>query len=315
MKTSDRVIALGFFDGMHIGHSALLTRVIEISGKTGFVPSVITFDTHPMSFISGNSLPLITSYEDRIGLIRRMYGIDDVILLRFDKQTAEMPWDAFIDYLLSEFGARHLVAGYDFRFGSGGQGAPDRLVKKCAESGIGCDIIPEVRYNGVTVSSTQIRELIANGELDLANKLLGHPHVLTGTVLSGIRLGRTLGVPTINMRFEDGVVVPSFGVYAARVCIGSDSFVGVSNIGVRPTVDNSGQITAETHILDYSGDLYGQKVLIEFHKYLRPEVKFSELDELSAQIRRDSINAQQYFERLSAPDFLHISGNLCVSGD
>jgi len=331
MKTKKRVVALGFFDGMHIGHSALLKKVTEVSHEAGLTPSVMTFNTHPMSFVSGKSLPLITSYEDRIGLIYRTFGIDDVILLQFDRETAELPWDAFIDRLLADHGARCLVAGFDFRFGCGGEGNSELLEKKCAELQIGCEIIPEVKYNGITVSSTLIRDLLASGDLDQANKFLGHPHVLTGVVQSGSRLGRTMGIPTINMCFEEGVIVPSFGVYATRVyllpeplhtgeayktggndkgcvnrngdvylqyniCADEDCYYGVTNIGVKPTVDNSGRLAAETHILDYNGDLYGKTVRIEFYKHLRAEVKFNDLCELKAQIQQDRDNARLAFD-------------------
>jgi len=337
MIKKGRVIALGFFDGMHIGHSALLKKVTEVSHKTGLMPSVLTFNTHPMGFINGKALPLINSYDDRIGLIYRAFGIGDVIMLQFDKKMAEMPWDAFIDRLLDDHGARCLIAGFDFRFGHGGAGSPGLLEKKCAELKIGCEIIPEVTYDGITVSSSLIRDLLTTGDLDQANKLLGHPHVLTGVVRSGSQLGRTMGIPTINMRFGDGVIAPSFGVYATRVylipepvytaggirtggdvkaggddknrinrsgddCLqynngaGEDCYYGVTNIGVRPTVGNSTYITAETHIFDYCGDLYGKTTRIEFYKHLRAEVRFNGLGELKAQMQQDCDNARLVFK-------------------
>ena len=303
MIENKRVIALGFFDGIHIGHSALMREVLEIGRRENLLPSVITFDAHPQTLVSGKAVPLINSPEDRAGLIHRIFGIDDIIFLHFDKDTVNMPWDRFIDHLIGEFGARYLVAGHDFRFGSGGQGNSGLLKQKCAESGIGCCIVPEVKLDGITSSSTFIRELISNGAMGLANEYLGHPHVLTDVVRYGYRLGRTLGTPTINMCFSDGVLIPAFGVYATKAYIGdgrghlgnANGHIGVTNIGVRPTVDDSGQITAETHILDFQGNLYGHQVRIEFYTRLRPEIKFADIDELKARIRKDCDATRQYF--------------------
>ena len=291
-----RVIALGFFDGVHIGHTALMRRTLEIGAAENLIPSVITFDIHPLSLVSGIAIPLINSPEDRAGLIRREFGINDIIFLHFDKTTAGMPWDSFIDHLVDEFGARYLVAGYDFRFGSGGIGNSELLKHKCDESGIGCEIIPEVSLNGIACSSTFIRELLSDGNMELGNAFLGHPHVLTDVVRYGYRLGRTLGTPTINMCFQPSVLVPAFGVYATIVHLdGGNARIGITNIGVRPTVDDSNQITAETHILNYQGNLYGHKVRVEFRKRLRPEIKYDDIGKLKAQIQDDIIAAQQYF--------------------
>ena len=298
MIEKKRVIALGFFDGIHSGHSALMKKALEVSIEKNLIPSVITFDAHPLGLVSGKTVPLINSPEDRAGLIHRLFGIDDIIFLHFDRETSQMPWDRFIGHLVSEFGARHLVAGHDFRFGKGGAGNAELLTQKCAEIGIGCDIIPEIRLDGVTSSSTYIREMIAAGDIERANMFLSHPHVLTDVVRYGYRLGRTLGTPTINMIFQDGVLIPAFGVYATRVCLDDGSVhPGVTNIGVRPTVESSnpGQVTAETHILNFQANLYGRQVRIEFHKRLRPEKKFSGADELKAQIHEDCLAVMSYF--------------------
>ena len=297
MYEKKRVIALGFFDGVHIGHSALLKKVLDISAEKQLTPSVITFDAHPLSLISGDTVPLINSPEDRTGLIHRNFGITDIIFLHFDKATADIPWDVFIEHLVAEFGARHLVAGHDFRFGSGGKGNQELLRKKCSDIGVGCDIIPEVIYDGVTSSSTYIRRLISDGCLERANIFLGHPHVLTDIVRYGYRLGRTLGTPTINMCFQDLVLIPAFGVYATRIYTDFEGgYPGVTNVGVRPTVGNGAvQITAETHILNYQGNLYGRRVRVEFYKRLRPEIKFSDIDALKAQIKHDCDATLRYF--------------------
>jgi len=304
MIQKKRVIALGFFDGIHIGHAALMKRVLEIGDKTNLVPSVITFDNHPQSLIDNSDIPLINSPEDRAGLLRRVFGIDDIIFLHFDKTTISMAWSKFIDHLIEEFGARHLVAGNDFKFGFGGEGSSSLLAAKCSESGIGCDIIPDVMYDGVVSSSTYIRELLTAGDIERANSFLGHPHVLTDVVRYGYKLGRTLGTPTINMRFAPGVLIPAFGVYATKVYLddnqntpGNGGHIGVTNIGIRPTVDDSGLVTAETHILDFQRNLYGHQVRIEFYKRLRPEIKFKDINELKEQIQKDCRSAGKYFSK------------------
>ena len=293
-----RAIALGFFDGMHIGHSALIWRVIDIAEKQNLVPSVITFDTHPRKLLRNEEVILINSPEDRAGLIHRVFEIDDIIFLHFDKATAEMPWDEFVDHLYQEFGARHLVAGFDYHFGFGGKGDSELLKQKCTDLGIGCDIVPEIKYEDITSSSTYVRGLIAQGDIERANVFLGHPHVLTDVVRFGYRLGRTLGTPTINMCFQQGVLIPAFGVYATRVYLDDGSeHIGVTNIGTRPTVDNSGLVTAETHILNFRGNLYGRQVRIEFYARIRPEIKFEDVNHLKAQIQKDCESATDFFRK------------------
>jgi riboflavin kinase/FMN adenylyltransferase len=292
-----RIIALGFFDGVHIGHSALLERTLSLAKAADAIPSVITFDAHPKSFVTGHVVPMINSPEDRAGLFHRMFGIDDVIFLHFDRETAEMPWDEFVRLLVSDFGAIHVVAGHDYSFGHHGFGNAEMLAQKAAELGIGCDIIPEVRYKGQVSSSTLIRKLLTDGDITTANEYLGHAHVLTDVVRYGYRLGRTLGTPTINMRFDDGVLVPAHGVYATRVYIDSDTpMYGVTNIGTRPTVSGGDEsVTAETHILDFRGNLYGRQVRIEFCERLRPEMKFDGVEQLREQIMKDAQAVRDYF--------------------
>ena len=296
MIQKKRVIALGYFDGIHIGHAALMKSVLEIGNATGLIPSVITFDAHPRMMVDGRTVPLINSPEDRAGILRRVFGIEDIIFLHFDKATVSMSWGKFIDHLYNEFGARHLVAGNDFKFGVGAEGSSSLLKEKCNEIGIGCDIIPDVKHDGITVSSTYIRELLIAGDVERANIFLGHPHVLTDVVRYGYKLGRTLDAPTINMRFAPGVLIPAFGVYATKVYL-DDGVVktGVTNIGVRPTVDDSENVTAETHILDFQRNLYGHQVRIEFYSRLRPEIKFGNVGELQEQIMNDCIAAREYF--------------------
>ena len=296
-----RVIALGFFDGVHLGHGALLRRVGEKAAELGAVPAAVTFDTHPENLIFKTpTVPLLSSPLDRAELMRRYYGIRDVIVAHFDERMMQMPWREFVtDYLVKEHGAVHLVAGHDFHFGYKGEGNPERLQTLCQELGIGCDIIPKVCRDDITVSSTYIRTLVAQGEMERANEFLGHPHTLTDTVAHGKKLGSTLGFPTVNLRFQPGVLVPAYGVYATKVWFeNGDSRLAVTNIGVRPTVDDGNRVTVEGFILDFNGNLYGQSVRMEFYKRLRGERKFDSLEELKQEVMRNAEQTRAYFDGL-----------------
>lgn len=298
MEEKKRIIALGFFDGVHLGHAALLTRVREESGPEHCIASAVTFDHHPKDVIAGaEKVPLLNTPEDREGLMRRLYGIQEVIVLPFDVHMRDMPWREFVtELLVKQYHAAHLVAGHDFRFGRRGEGTPERLAQLCRELGLGCDIIDEVKLDGVVISSTYIRSLIQEGDMERAVRFLGHPHTLSGQVTHGRQLGRSIGVPTSNLALPDRVLAPAHGVYAARVWIGGESYPAVTNVGVRPTVDSSGQVSVEPWILGFDGDLYGRTIRVEFYKRLRPEHKFAGLDELRHAILRDAAQTREYFE-------------------
>ena len=292
-----RVIALGFFDGVHLGHGALLRRVTEMAGRLDATAAAFTFDRHPAGAITGQNVPLLSAVEDRIWLMRRWYGIQEVIVASFDAMQ-RMDWHDFVArYLVEELGVVHVVAGHDFHFGYMGKGNPERLKATCAQLGVGCDIVEKVTRDGITISSTYIRTLIAQGEMERANQFLGHPHILTDRVSHGKRIGSSaLGFPTVNLRVPPGVIVPAHGVYATRVWFDGQCRPAVTNVGVRPTVsDNDQRVTVEGFILDFDGDLYGHQVRMEFYKYLRPERKFASLEELSREIARNAQQTREYF--------------------
>ncbi len=298
MKQRKRVIALGFFDGVHLGHAALLKTVVQRAAERNASPAAVTFDTHPDQLILGQSVPLLTSPEERTELMGRLYGVHDIIVVPFDQHMMHMPWEVFLtDFLVQECGAVHLVAGHDFRFGYRGEGTPERLKAKCAELGLGCDIIPAVTMEGITVSSTYIRTLIAQGEMERAAAFLGHPYTVIGQVRHGKQLGRKLGFPTINLILQEGVIVPAFGVYATLVTLpNGERRMAVTNVGVRPTTDGENtSVTVEGYILDYSGDLYGQSVQMEFYRHLRPERKFESVEELTAMVLHNADETRAYF--------------------
>ena len=296
----ERVIALGFFDGVHLGHGALLRRAAEEAKKRGCESAVFTFDRPPKEVITGVPCPLINSPEDRAALVKRLYGIDEMLMVPFDDEMRTTPWDRFVtDILVGRYGAVHLVAGHDHHFGHKNRGSPELLKEKCAELDLGCDIIPAVTIGGVTVSSTHIRKLLEEGDVETARAFLGHPHVLTQTVGHGRQLGRTIGIPTANLVAPPHVLLPRRGVYAAKITLPDGrAFGGVTNVGVRPTVNNGQDVTVEPWILDFDGDLYGQAIRVEFYRRLRDERKFDSLAALRSQIETDAVKTREAYPEM-----------------
>ncbi len=289
-EIAGRVIALGFFDGVHLGHASLLKIAKKRAEELKLCAAVMSFDQHPDNLVAGTKVPLINSIADRTEILSRCFGIEDVILAHFDEAMMHMPWDQFIeDYLVRQHHAEHLVCGYDFRFGDRGQGDPEKLREKCKKLGIGCDVLPQFMLDGVTVSSTYIRTLLQRGDMREAMRFLGRPHCLSGEVIHGRQLGREIGIPTANLMIPEGVLTPAFGVYAAKVTLADgQEKLAVTNIGVRPTVANSKTVTVEPWILDYSGDLYGKTLRVDFYHRLRGEKKFDGLESLRQEILQNA---------------------------
>ena len=231
-------------------------------------------------------MPLLTSAAERAEIIREYYGIGTVFVEPFDRAMMTMPWEDFItELLVKKYRAVHLVAGHDFRFGYKNQGDPEKLREKCRALGLGCDIIPKVELDGVTVSSTYIRSLVEAGEVERAARFLGHPHRMSGTVCHGEGIGRKRLFPTANLVPDAHSIVPKRGVYATRAYLPDGTQrVGVTNVGVRPTVSDARRVTVETYLVDYDGDLYGQELRLDFCAYLRPEKKFPSTRELHDRI-------------------------------
>ena len=258
-------------------------------------PGAVTFATHPDGLVCGASPLLINTPADRERLLRRF--VSRVVTLPFDRQMLETPWQDFLDMLCRNHDAAGFVCGDDFRFGSRGAGSGQTMAQYCAARGIPCAVVPEQTVEGTRVSSTYIRTLLESGEMAQAVRFLGHPHILTGTVVHGHQLGRTLGIPTANLPYPEGVAVLRRGVYAVRVPLDGAYYTGVTNIGTRPTVGGE-TLNAETWILDYSGDLYGREITLEFYTFLRPERKFAALQDMQAEIRRNARQAEAYLEQL-----------------
>ena len=289
------VIALGFFDGVHIGHGALLRRTLERARELDAEPAAFTFDRSPREFVTGVPVPLLTDVPERCALIREEYGIARVIVAQFDRAMMTMPWREFLEKLLvGTHHAVHLVAGHDYRFGYRNEGTPELLRAWCAEHGLGCDVIPKVELDGTTVSSSYIRALVERGELARAAAFLGRPYALVGRVAHGRGLGTSALVPTVNLALTGTRVLPPRGVYVSRTRLPDESVLpGVTNVGVRPTVGEDGAVSVETHLIGYKGDLYGAELRVEFLRFLRAERQFASVEELHRQIGRDIEQAKE----------------------
>jgi riboflavin kinase/FMN adenylyltransferase len=293
MDTTKKVFALGFFDGVHLGHQALLQACCALAQQVNCETAAITFEKHPHSLFAEQVPPLLSTLQDRQRLLTQ-YGMDHVYAYPVTKEVMGKPWETFLEELL-ECGAAGFVCGDDFRFGYRGEGTAQRLQEFCAQRRIPCVVVPEQTLNGKRISSTLIRSRIENGDMESATRLLGHAHVLTGTVVHGHQLGRKLGFPTANLLLPENVTVPKFGVYACYAVIDGVRYPAVTNVGTRPTVEGTG-ITVEPWILDFQGDLYDRQIMLEFYRFLRPEMKFPDLASLQQEILHNAEETQTYLK-------------------
>lgn len=290
-----RAIALGYFDGVHLGHRALMERAVQRAREIDGIASVFTFDTHPNAAMTGRPVPLLTAAEYRAEEIKLLGGVDEVIFGQFERLRT-VDWRDFIhEILVGEFGARYIVTGFNNRFGYQGRGTPEGLAEECRKLGIGCDRIEEIRIDGVTVSSTYIRGLIAEGNMERAMAFLGHPYTITGHVEHGRSVGHKMGIPTVNLPLPREMALPPYGVYAARVLFDGRAFPAATNIGEKPTFVDGGAPTIEPHLLDFDGDLYGKRIHVELHKFLRPERAFASVEALKEAIALNIRQTRDYF--------------------
>ncbi len=278
------IYALGYFDGVHLGHKALLTACTQLANSRDCDSGAVTFSGHPQQLLSGSAVHLINTDRDRREILLR--DVNTVVELAFTEDLMAMPWQDFIGMLISDHHSAGFVCGSDFRFGSKGEGTAQLLQEYCQKENLVCSVVEQQYLDGIRISSTHIRGLLEGGEILEANRFLGHPHILCGTVQPGKQLGRTIGFPTANLPYPDELLKLPHGVYACRATVDGVSYNAITNIGTRPTV--SGQdVTVESHLPDFSGDLYGKTVTLEFLDFIRPEQKFSSLADLQKQIAKD----------------------------
>lgn len=291
--TEKTIYALGVFDGVHIGHQALLLACRHLASQNSCAAGIVTFASHPDATVTGQTPPLINSVEERQRMLLG-HGMVNILVLPFDETLMKMSWQDFLKALLHK-GAAGFVCGDDFRFGFRGEGTALSLAAFCRDQGLPWAIVPAQTMDGITVSSTHIRTLLEAGDMEQAVRFLGHPHILTGKVISGRGLGHTLGIPTANLALPAGVVCPKHGVYACKAIVDCREYLAVTNIGTRPTVGGH-HTTVEPWLLDFAGNLYDKPLTLEFYAFLRPEQKFASLDALKAEIQKNAEKTRKFFE-------------------
>lgn len=297
-KTS---VALGNFDGIHIGHREIFRAALDAAKEQRLMSLCFTFSNHPFNFIlrrddgDPDAVKLICTEEEKIGLIEDM-GFEILVNIPFDEYIMTMQAHDFFETIIQhKLNAGYVSVGFNYTYGARAMGKPDTLRAECESAGIGVSIHDAVMSDGEVVSSTLIREMISTGNMEMTAKLLGRPYSFTGTVSHGKRLGTRMGIPTINIPAPDRQMLPPNGVYFSRIHIDGTEYNSVSNIGLNPTVsDGSKRKTIETNIFDYDDDAYGKDVTVFFDHFSRGERKFRDKEELFVQIARDCENALNY---------------------
>jgi len=292
------VLTLGVFDGLHLGHQLIMSTVVERARACGAVPTVITFDPHPRAVLHPDSAPpLLQTFDQKIEAFG-VLGIEQTIVVRFTKAFAQIEAEDFLrDIVRDRLRAVEVYLGRGFAFGRNREGNIDLLRKVSDRLGFRADEVQEVRLRGQRISSSKIRQLLAEGRVNLARRMLGRPYGVEGRVVRGEERGRTLGFPTANLRPENRVI-PRGGVYVTATLIEGAWRRSVTNIGTRPTFENdSTQASVETYVMNWTGNLYGDVVRVRFLHRLRDERKFASIEELKHQISQDRDRASEYFER------------------
>ncbi len=277
-------VALGNFDGMHVGHMAVLEAAKSFESE-GLLPVAVLFDEHSLKAITGKAPAMLMTVTERNRIINEN-GLR-IETLVFNEIRDLSPSDFVEKILVGRLGAAAVCCGYNYRFGKGASGTAQTMSEICGRLGLKCRVSGEVDVDRCAVSSTKIRGFIENGEIEKANKMLGRPFGFSSRVIDGDKRGRVLGFPTINQIIPEELAMPRFGVYQSVVTVNGEKYKGVTNVGRRPTVGTE-KILSETHILDFDRDIYGENVDVRLIKFIRPEKKFSSFDELARQIKSDA---------------------------
>lgn len=295
VKAAPSVVILGNFDGIHLGHRTLLHEADQLAGELGLRRRVITFSPHPKQAMGQPDFRLIYSEKQKAKILEETRWVDELILLSFDDKLRTMqPEDFFTKVLLERYQAKAVVVGYNFHFGVKGSGDTALLQKLCQAYGLQCRVMQRLEIVEEAVSSSRIRELLQEGRVDEANLLLGRPYYVEGQVSYGKQLGRKLSMPTINVLMKEERMAPRKGVYISCTHTEKGTFASISNMGNNPTVGGE-SLRMETHILDFSGDLYEQTVRVELLKFVRPEQRFDSVEALQTQVAQDIAAAKEYF--------------------
>jgi riboflavin kinase / FMN adenylyltransferase len=298
------VLTLGVFDGLHLGHQLIVRTVVERARSLGAVPTVITFDPHPRAVLHPESAPPLLQTLDQKVEGFGVLGIEQTIVVRFDKGFSQIRAEDFLrDVVKERLHAKEVYLGRGFAFGHNREGNIELLRRASKELGFFADEVPEVRFRNQRVSSSRIRELLKDGKVNLARRLLGRPYGVEGLVERGAERGHRLGFPTANLHPKNRVI-PRNGVYVTGALIEGQWRRSVTNVGVRPTFESTSEPSVETFVMDWAGDLYGDVIRVRFLHRLRDERKFASIEELKTQIEKDVSRAQSYFARAGSQHML-----------
>ncbi|MFS0879771.1 bifunctional riboflavin kinase/FAD synthetase [Metabacillus niabensis] len=292
----EMTLALGYFDGVHKGHQKVIIKAKEIAEETGMKSAVMTFHPHPLVVLrKQKEIDYLTPLEEKIKLIEQL-DVDLLFIVEFTEEFAALSPQQFVDEYIINFHVKHVVAGFDFTYGHLGKGTMNTLPEHSRKQ-FSCTTVEKQTDHDRKISSSLIRETIKNGDISYANKLLGRPHSVSGTVVHGDKRGRTIGFPTANVDVPDMYLIPPTGVYAVSLTVKEKEYKGVCNIGFKPTFNKEKELkpSIEVHIFDFNQDIYGEKVSVSWYKRIRSEQKFHNVDELVAQISKDKNDALQFF--------------------
>lgn len=299
-SNNQTAIAIGKFDGIHRGHQELIRQITD-QKKNGFKCVIFTFSPAPEVYFGLSDGRVLLTGEEKISIFEQM-GIDILINFPMTRQTAAIPAESFLkDILTGSLNMKYICAGEDLTFGDGGKGNSRLLLELSKKYDYKTEIIPKITYHGREISSSYIKEEVIKGNMPTAAELLGHNYRITGTVVHGNHLGRTLGMPTVNLLPEPDKILPPCGVYYSITTAGPTRHFSITNIGYKPTVSDRHILGAETYLYGFDRDLYSQKIQVELLEHKRPEIKFSGVEMLKAQTQRDIKDGKAYFQLDSLP--------------
>ncbi len=300
------VLTLGVFDGLHLGHQRIMRHVVERARAANAVATAITFDPHPRAVLHPETAPpLLQTLDQRLANFE-LLGIEKAIVVKFDREFASQPAEDFLSNIIRDrLHAKEVYLGKGFAFGKDRGGNIDLLRAKSRELGFVADEVDEVQIRGQRISSSAIRKLLLDGRVNLARRMLGRPYGVEGVIIRGNRRGHTIGFPTANLKPHNRVI-PRYGVYATATLIDGSWRKSITNIGVRPTFENDAEPSIESYIFDFDGDLYGDVLRVRFLHRIRDERKFNGVEELKAQIEKDTRRARNYFHHQGVKNMLEI---------
>lgn len=294
-------VTIGTFDGLHLGHRQIFETLFKKAKETGGRNFVVTFEPHPRTIVnSGSKVNLLTLFDEKMHVFEEM-GVENVLIINFTKEFASTEYSEFIEkYLINGIGTNNVIVGYDHKFGKDRGGNEECLRSYGEKNNFEVTVVPPFSVDGTTVSSSLIRKILLNGEVELAEKYLGRYYLLRGNVIHGLSRGREIGFPTANIiPLHVNKLVPEKGVYLVSAIVEEKTFYGVMNIGTRPTFENGEEVHLEIHILNFEKDIYDKEVCVNFIKRIRDERKFESVDDLKNQIKNDIKKAENFIKQLN----------------